>query len=50
MGNKTKIITFRLDDLLYKKCVQMALTRGEKDCRIIQMSEIIRCAIESYVK
>lgn len=50
MGKKTKIITFRLNEELYKKCIDVAIKESQNSGKIVQISKIIRDAIKEYVK
>ena len=48
--SKDKTITFRLTAEQHQKCIDRALTRGQKENRLIKISEIIREAIEKGLK
>lgn len=43
---KNKTITFRLNENQHQKCLEIAISRSQKENRIVKLSEIIREAIE----
>ena len=45
---KAKTVTFRLNDDLHQKCITTALTKSNKENRIVKLSEIIRDALNDY--
>ena len=43
---KNKTITFRLSGELHQKCLNIAISKTQREGRIVQLSEIIRDMIE----
>lgn len=50
MNKKGKTITFRLSSEEYEKCLNEAIRRTNEEKRIFKLSEIIREAINVFLK
>jgi len=50
MKKQNKTITFRLNEIEYQKCLELALIKSKEENRIVKISEIIRLAINNLIK
>ena len=46
MKTENRTVTFRISKELYQKCLDMALDRSKEENKMINISDIIRDAIE----